>query len=685
SMPVDDHKLVGKVDWNINDDHRASFVYNYNDGITIAQSDQGSTRISLSNHFYTRGSELKSAVASMYSDWTDNFSTEMRIGKSELDNSQVSIDQASGFGEFRIDAGDVDVYLGPDDSRQSNKLNYETLSMKFTGTYYFEEHQLTFGFEREELDVFNLFVQHSEGEYRFGSIEDYENGVARIYYGNATSQNPNDAAGTFGYESNTAYVQDEYDFIDQDLTLIFGLRYDWYSSNDTPKLNQNFVDRYGFSNQQNLDGKDLLQPRLGFNWSATDSLEIRGGFGLYSGGNPNVWISNSYSNDGISNIQVSERGMQILGPDAVAFNGSGLPGYDIPQSLYDEVGSGTADSSTNVTDPDFEIPSEWKYALGLTYTTDDDYVVTADLLVSHKNDSAVIKNLADAQVATAPDGRPVYDSVNHSRNSDFLLTNVKGRDAESTVVSFGVNKTFDNGLKFSASYAFTEALDVHPMTSSVAFSNYHNIAVSDPENPQLSRSNYEIPHRFTLNLAYTHEFMEGYATKINLFGQANEGRPYGYSFTSRTGGLGFNNADRQLLYVPLMDDPLVVYADGFNIGAFNDFIASEGLEDYRGQIMPRNALDSDWWVKFDLRVEQEFMGFSEDHKASAFFVLENVGNFIKDDWGVMKQGNLLQGAVEAHITDDGQYSYDRYTIPTPQSRSDSASQWEIRVGVKYKF
>jgi hypothetical protein len=311
--------------------------------------------------------------------------------------------------------------------------------------------------------------------------------------------------------------------------------------------------------------------------------------------------------------------------------------------------------------------------------------VTADLLMTHKNDSAVIKNLADGQVATAPDGRPIYDSINHSRNSDYLLTNVKGRDAESTVVSFGINKTFDNGFKFSASYAFTEALDVHPMTSSVAFSNYHNIAVSDPENPQLARSNYEIPHRFTLNLAYTHEFMEGYATKINLFGQANEGRPYGYSFTSRSGGLGFNDADRQLLYVPLIDDPIVVYGDGFNIGAFNDFIASEGLEDYRGQIMPRNSLDSDWWVKFDLRVEQEFMGFSEDHKASAFLVLENVGNFIKDDWGIMKQGSQLQGAVETHITDDGQYSYDRYTLPTPQSRSDSASQWEIRVGVKYKF
>jgi hypothetical protein len=398
-----------------------------------------------------------------------------------------------------------------------------------------------------------------------------------------------------------------------------------------------------------------------------------------------VWISNSYSNDGITNIQVNQRDMQILGPDAVEFNGTGRPGYDIPVALYDAVGSGTADSSTNVTDPDFEIPSEWKYALGLTYTSDDDYVMTADILVSQKNDSAIIKNLADGVVGTAPDGRPIYSNVNHSRASDFLLTNVEGNDAESTVVSFSLAKSFDNGFNFTASYAFTEAKDVHPMTSSVAFSNYHNIAVSDPENPQLSRSNYEIPHRFTLNLSYTHEFFEGYATKFNLFGQANEGTPYTYTFTSGTSGLGFNDVDRQLLYVPLVNDPKVIYGPEFDLAAFNSFIAAEGLEKYRGSIMPRNPLDSDWWVKFDIRIEQEFMGFYEDHKASAFFVIENVGNLIKDEWGVLKQGTLLQGAVEASITDDNLYSYDTFEGPTPQSIQNTGSLWEIRMGVKYKF
>lgn len=608
----------------------------------------------------------------------------MRVGYSKLDNRQISLDQESGFGEIRIDAGDVDVYIGPDDSRQSNKLKYDNLSLKLAGTYYLEDHEIYFGYEYESLDVFNLFVQHSQTETRFGSIDDFETGTnARVYYGNASSHNPNDAAGEFEYALNTLYVQDTYTLSDYDLTLTYGLRYDWYTSDDVPTHNQNFEDRYGFSNQQNLDGVDLLQPRFGFNWEATDQLEVRGGFGLYSGGNPNVWISNSYSNDGIRNIQFNTKGLQILGPDAIDFNGSGRPGYDVPQSLYDAVGSGTADASTNVTDPNFEIPSEWKYALGATYTTEDEYVLMADLLISRKQDSAIIRNLADEKVSTAPDGRPVYDSVNHSRNSDLLLTNVDGNDAKSTIVSLSMNKSYDNGVKVSASYAYSDVKDVHPMTSSVAFSNYHNIAVVDPENPVLSTSNYEIPHRFTLSVSYSHEFIDGYQTKFSVFGQANEGRPYTYSFDSDTRGLGFNDSSRQLLYVPLENDPLVVYGEDFDLAAFNNFIESEGLK--RGEIMGRNTLQSDWWVKFDLKIEQEFAGFSPDHKASAYLTIKNVGNLLNDDWGVLKQGSFLQGAVTATVTDDNKYSYNEFNNPSPQSRVTDPSLWEMKLGVRYKF
>lgn len=688
SIPVEDEKILVKLDWNIDEDHRLSFVYNYNDGFEIGQSDADSSEISLSNHFYERGAEFTSMVSSLYSDWSDHFSTEVRIGYSEVKNRQLSLERDSGFGEFRIEKigvnNNIKVYLGPDDSRQANKLNYENLAFKIAGTYYLDEHELYFGYEREELDVFNLFVQHNETETRFNNFADFESGLADdVYYGNANSHNPDDAAGEFKYALNTLYFQDKFELSDYDVTITAGLRYDWYTSDDTPTHNQNFEDRYGYSNAQNLDGVDLLQPRLGFNWTASDQLEVRGGFGLYSGGNPNVWISNSYSNDGVRNIQDSVRDVQILGADAITYNGTGQPGYDIPQELFDEIGSGSSDSDTNVTDPNFEIPSEWKYSLGLTYITESEYVLMADFLYTYKQDAAVVENLANGLVNIAPDGRPIYAGVNHGRNNDFLLTNVGGNSGDTTVLSFAVSKEYDNGVAFTASYAFTDANDVHPMTSSVAFSNYHEIAVSDSENPGVDTSNYEIPHRFTLNVTYTHEFFDGYETQFSLFGQANQTNPYDYNFNSRSGGFGFNDKSRQLLYVPTINDSRVVYGADFDQQAFNDFIANEGLT--RGRIMERNELDGSWWTKFDLRVEQKLPGFRDGDMASAFLVVENFGNLLNDDWGVLKQGSFLQSAVTTSITDDGQYSFNRFDNPTAQSRQTDASLWEIRVGVKYDF
>ena len=81
------------------------------------------------------------------------------------------------------------------------------------------------------------------------------------------------------------YVQDEWTPTD-DLTLMFGVRYDQLSNDDPITANPNFLARQGFTNTENMDGKDLLQPRVGFNWAATDRLTVRGGAGLFGGGSP---------------------------------------------------------------------------------------------------------------------------------------------------------------------------------------------------------------------------------------------------------------------------------------------------------------------------------------------------------------------------------------------------------------
>ncbi|EWS96623.1 TonB-dependent receptor [Pseudoalteromonas sp. SCSIO_11900] len=699
SSPVEDEKILVKLDWNINDDHRANLIYNYNDGFTLSQSDADGDELAFDSHFYEQGAEFTSIVASLYSDWNDNFSTEVRLGKSELDARVQSLDAASGFGEFQISTDDATVYIGPDDSRQSNDLNYDTTTAKFSGTYYLDQHTITAGFEYEKLEVFNQFVQHTEGEWRFASIDAYEQGIASaVFYNNAAGTNdPTDAAASFAYSQNTFYVQDEYSFSDIDASLTFGLRYDSYSSDDKPTFNQNFTDRYGFSNQSTFDGIDLIQPRVGFEWYATDALEVRAGVGLFSGGNPNVWLSNSYSNDGITNISANQFGsVDLFAPENVTVTGAG-PGFDIPKSQFDKVANtpiGSGDGTVNAVDPNFEIPSEWKYSVGATYTTENDYVIALDYLYTDKRDAATLQDIALRPTGEVSfDGRPLYESI-EGRDGELLLTNVNGDSGSSSIISAAVSKAFDNGVSVQFSYAYTDADDVNPMTSSVASSNYGNLATSNPGNPGVASSDYEIPHRFTLNLGYKHEFFDGYNTRFNLFGEAYKGLPYSFTYKSNrdtgAGDIQFgddnSNGARQLLYVPLENDPNVVYnMSADEINEFNDFIASEGLK--RGEITGRNQQNSDWFVKFNFKITQEVPGFMDGHKGEAFFVIDNLTNMLNDDWGVLRKGSFVGNKmVEVNINDQGQYVYSNFSARSAeQSVQRDASLWEMRVGVRYTF
>ncbi len=389
-----------------------------------------------------------------------------------------------------------------------------------------------------------------------------------IYYGNAApTLNPNDASAAFKYAVNTLYVQDEFTLGSGDVTIVAGLRFDWYSSSDLPRENSNFIARSGFSNRQNFDGESLLQPRFGITWDASDALSLRGGIGLYSGGNPNVWLGNNYQNDGFTQVQAREfnaglSGLNIdpasgLNTIPLGVDGNGRPIYDAPQAIIDYVANGTANSGVNAIDPGFKIPKNWKFSLGGTWLFGDGYVLNGDMIVTRAKDSALIVDDTYVQISSAPDGRPIYAQVDKSIpgcatdpigtgiavgdldecdrlfNGDYILTNVKGDDAEQLSLSATLSKEHDNGFSWVFGYAYTESDEVSPMTSSVAFSNYFNISVDDPNAPSLAASNYEIPHRFILRLQYEKEFFGDLTTRFSLFGSSSEGRPYSATFSEQ--------------------------------------------------------------------------------------------------------------------------------------------------------
>jgi outer membrane receptor for ferrienterochelin and colicin len=720
SLPVEDEKVTVKLDWDINDSQRATFTYNYNDGFNWSESDDDDNEFEFSDHYYERGAELNSYTGALFSDWTDRFSTEIRLSYLDIANRQIS--RAGGdFPEVQIRTyNDADgdgafssatVYLGTDDSRQTNQLSYEAWNLKLAGNYSLGDHLLTFGLERDDLDVFNLFIQHTEMELRYdeecdsanpnGCIEAFRQlRPDDIYYGNAVPTNdPSDGAAEWGYRINTAYLQDEWVAAGGDLTLVLGLRYDWYEVGDKPAENPFFFDRNGYSNTATLDGEGLLQPRLGFTYTVDEDLSIRGGVGLYSGGNPNVWLSNNYSNDGFRIAQLRETLIERDPPagcgegpdfrlDEIPTVGQGRPAYDIPECLYDAIATQSPNSGVNALDPKFKLPQNWKFAAGFTWTFADDYLLNWDLLYTKAKDSAIVIASTMTQTGEAPDGRPIYTD-SRSFNSDYILTNVRGKDAESTQFAIGLSKSYENGVNWSIGYAYTDSMDVNPMTSSVAFSNYANVAVSDPNNPGLATSNYEIPHRFTFELGYSAYWWADNRTNLTLFGARSQGRPYSYTFAGAGDIFGDFVDDRHLLYVPTgPDDPNVVFASSFNRDAFFSFVESKGLDRYAGGVAPRNAFNSSWWTFVDLKVEQELPGFHEGHKSSAWVVIKNFCNLLDDNWCVLREASFprTQPIVEASLSQDrSQYVFEEFLEGSGQGRVTDPSSYEIRVGFTYKF
>ena len=84
---------------------------------------------------------------------------------------------------------------------------------------------------------------------------------------------------------------------------MLGLRADWFKG-DSPTLNPNFVARYGFGNDTGFNDIDpIVLPRLAATYDLNDfsvfrRSKVRGGVGIFSGGDPLVWFGNAFQNDG---------------------------------------------------------------------------------------------------------------------------------------------------------------------------------------------------------------------------------------------------------------------------------------------------------------------------------------------------------------------------------------------------
>ncbi|MAI89958.1 TonB-dependent receptor [Ponticaulis sp.] len=707
--PVEDEKFLANIDWNINENHRARLTYMRTEGSSIAEQNgnnfvQGAD-VAYPSSWYNRSETVEAFIGHVYSDWTDNFSTELKIASTTQATGQDSLLGAEtpqiSIGGLGTDGQQV-IAFGPDRYRHGNELDQEFMQYKALGTYLWGNHSFQFGFEREEVDADNLFAQNSEGTYAFATIDDFRNNIpSGLTYNNAVTNDENDLRAIWGYNQNSVYFQDTWDVLPT-LTLMGGLRYDWYESEGTIRENQNFIDRYGYTNTTDLEGLDVIMPRFSFNWDAMENLTVRGGIGRFSGGAPAVWVSNSYSNDGVIADNVDyysgDGGVNIYlptSPDATT-------GQYIPPAVLAELAAGNPDGQVNALHPDFEIPSTWKANIGFAYNVDlgpsEDWTFSFDVLYNDYENAPYWFSPGCTPDGTAPDGRNTYECIDQY---DIVVGSTD--QGESLLYAVSVDKSFENGFDLFASYTHQDVEDVGMGTSSTATSNFSDSARYDYITPTAGTSNFQVEHLFKLRLNWEHEFVENFPTTVSMFATRRSGQPYSYTFYENNNCV-FQGGGRctiesavddagHLLYVPSGPNDPLFSSDSFGGDAaaqqeFFDYINNSELSQYAGGIAERNGDNSRWSTIVDLRLEQEFPGVLDAHRTFFFLDIENLGNLINDDWGRIERTRYEyeRSVVSAEIV-NGQYVYDDLRTPSQIENSEILNQslWQVQLGARYEF
>ena len=733
STPETTERLLTKFDWNISDAHRASFTYQSTEE---AETSVGADEFE--SAWYDVPQELKAYTGQLFSDWTPQLSTTFRVNYKEFSRGQICR-AGPGVGMIDLDIEPDDTVgtpleglltgssresfvLGCDRFRHANDYNDERFQFFGSADYQVANHLVTVGGEYENFELFNLFVQRSRGQFEFFNLANFMSRDARVTYINATSNDANDGAAEWGYDKLALFLQDTWQVRD-DFELTLGLRYERYLQDDEPAFSADVVTQYGINSSANLDGLDLIMPRVGFRWDAGDSTTVTGGFGLFAGGEPKVWTSNAF------------QPLTVFARETL----SNVDPTTVPAVLQASVAAGSG-VPIDIISEDFEIPSDWKASLKVEHQFDadfgaldlgDDYRVTAQYLYTKAKDSFMWRNLgqtlnADAlPIGTAPDGRSIYADLD-ALNIDNLteLRNADGQ--ESHTLAFSLAKLWESGFEMQVSYAFQDVDVVSEGTSSRGISNWRGLAAVDRNNPQPRTSPFQIEHALKFSMAYEREFFDGLSTRFDVFGQVFREGQFGAMFNvdrdnSLFGraGQGESPYDNSPLYVPTgPNDPLVVFTPGFDQVAFFDYVDRNDVN--RG-ISAFNEAGGVWNSVWDLRFQQEIASvpgldrFIGGNKIKLQLDIENFLNLLNDDWGTWETGpsfgqaaivgadlisaaDLAANGVEGAAALEGDlprttcvsssdcvYRFNSFRDISKGQVSPSRSVWSMRLGFRIDF
>lgn len=471
NRPYKNDRYFVRADLQINDQHRLEATYQRLEELVIRPDDlfTGTSPQAIGlNTFYVSGTKSNYYSGRLYSQWTDEFSTELRYSRSEVQDLQdpvgggeaqsgspipriiVGINNAAGAPGSNGSGINGAVLAGPGTSRSANDLKTEIDQYRAVAKLEKGAHTIKVGAELNRANLFNLFVQNATGTLVFRSIDDLRQGLLSPGLGNnQTSTTPanivggqtegafgnvtatgdiNSAAAQFTRNLYSIFAQDEWQVTDA-LSAVAGVRVDWYSG-PGPDYNPVFQRRYGITNTTGFSNLDpIVMPRLALTYDMNDfavfsRAQLRAGVGIFSGGDPLVWFGNAFQNDGSAFALGSTQAAGCpAGQIDVVVNGqfTGVP------TCFRNAASATAAASQGFTqsiDPNIKIPSVLRANIGFSSELNfaesgffSGWKFNADYIYSKYRDAYTIVDLSQVpdpragRAAFAIDGRPMYVTI----------------------------------------------------------------------------------------------------------------------------------------------------------------------------------------------------------------------------------------------------------------------------------
>ncbi|HET6632919.1 MAG TPA: carboxypeptidase regulatory-like domain-containing protein [Rhodanobacteraceae bacterium] len=717
-----DERYLAKLDWNISTNHRASFTWKR------TKENQpriygGDSSLVLSSGWVVTNTDNKSYALHLYDDWSDNFSSTTSLSFAHFNRMGGPYNGVPmpGMTVHTENFRSPTVEFGTNYSYQANEIDTKTAYASWVGTLYAGDHTFKFGFDYERDEKYNLFLQDYFGSYEFDSIEDFANADFSTYYYHrpADGLSLDDVAAAFTLKQWGFFAQDTWQATDN-LSVQYGVRVDMPKTDDKPLYNPAFA-AAGFrtstgelltTNQYNVDGDKIVQPRFSFNYNFDTErmMQLRGGVGLFITNPPAVWIGNIYSNAGVNTVEFV----------CQTFRGCNPPPFSAdPYNQHDGV-AGSGQMTVNTVDPDFTLPSAWKFTLGydaqlpwlgLVGTIDYEHIKVRNAIWYQD------LNLG-APTGTLPDGRNTYYRLPNgdprasgqqeraNANYDFSeaiinLANTSKGYGDSLTLQ--LKKPFDNDWSAMVGVTFGHATDVNPGLSSVALSSYKQAYVTNPNENVASTSNYNIAARAIASLQWRHAFFGNYYTRFSAFYDGHVGHPYSWSFGNDANGDSFTN---DLVYIPNEGD--VEFREGTDpqmIQEFYDYIhGSDYLSSHQGEIARRNGDRAPWFNQLDVSISQEVPGIFDGNKGEIRLDIYNFLNLLDKHWGVENRASFPGRRNLADYygvdPDTGKYIYDITGYPYNQNGhyqpevvpyyvdymfGDRAQRWGVQLTLRYKF